>query len=54
MYVVVQDCTLEEFEDVTLVEFTYVVFTRMPGESYRRRIAHIQWSGSLLIVDAFM
>ena len=24
-------------EDVPLVEFMYFVFTRMPGESYRRR-----------------
>ena len=24
-------------EDVTVVEFIYLVFTRMPGESYRRR-----------------
>ena len=26
------------FEDVPLVEFMYLVFTRMPGESYRRRL----------------
>ena len=25
-------------EDVPLVEFMYLVFTRMPGESYRRRV----------------
>ena len=25
-------------EDVPLVEFTYLVFTRMPGERYRRRL----------------
>ena len=25
------------FEDVPMVEFMYLVFTRMPGESYRRR-----------------
>ena len=25
------------FQDVLLVEFMYLVFTRMPGESYRRR-----------------
>ena len=25
-------------EDVPLVEFMYLVFTRMPGESYRRRL----------------
>ena len=26
------------FEDVPLLEFMYFVFTRMPGESYRRRL----------------
>ena len=26
------------FEDVPLVEFMYLVFTRMSGESYRRRL----------------
>ena len=26
----------KRFEDVPLVEFTYLVFTRSPGESYRR------------------
>ena len=31
------------FEDVPLVVFLYLVFTRMPGESYRRRL------GSLLL-----
>ena len=31
------------FEDVPLVELTYFVFTRMPGDSYRRRL------GSLLL-----
>ena len=25
-------------EDVPLVEFTHLVFTRVPGESYRRRL----------------
>ena len=30
-------------EDVPLVKFVYLVFTRMPGESYRRRL------GSLLL-----
>ena len=30
-------------EDVPLVEFLYLVFTRMPGESYRRQL------GSLLL-----
>ena len=35
-------------EDIPLVEFMYVVFTRMPGESYRRRL------GSLLCLrDVF-
>ena len=28
----------EKNEDVPLVEFMYLVFTRMPGESYRRRL----------------
>ena len=32
-----------KFEDLPLVEFMYFVFTRMPGESYRRRL------GSLLL-----
>ena len=27
-----------EFEDVPLVELMYLVLTRMPGESYRRRL----------------
>ena len=27
----------QQFETVSLVEFIYLVFTRMPGESYRRR-----------------
>ena len=31
------------FEDVPLVDFTYLEFTRIPGESYRRRL------GSLLL-----
>ena len=35
---------VELSEDVTLVEFMYLVFTRMPGESYRRRL------GSLFVV----
>ena len=26
------------FEAVPLVEFTYIVFTRMPGESYPSRV----------------
>ena len=29
---------VEKNEDVPLVEFMYLVFTRMPGESYRRRL----------------
>ena len=28
-------------EDVPLVEFMYLVFTRMPGESYRRRLGSL-------------
>ena len=28
-------------EDVPLVEFMYLVFTRMPGESYRRRLSSL-------------
>ena len=28
-------------EDVPLVEFMYLVFTRMPGESYRRRLRSV-------------
>ena len=35
---------IESLEDVTLVEFMCLVFTRMPGESYRRRRL-----GSLLV-----
>ena len=27
-------------EDAPLVEFMYLVFTRMPGESYRRRLRY--------------
>ena len=26
------------YKDVPLVEFMYLVFARMPGESYRRRL----------------
>ena len=33
-----QYVSITMYEDVTLVEFMYLVFTRMPGESYRRRI----------------
>ena len=29
------------FEDVPLAEFMYFVFTRMPGESYRRRLGSL-------------
>ena len=29
---------VEKNEDVPLVEFMYLVFTRMPCESYRRRL----------------
>ena len=35
-------------EDVRLVEFMYLVFTRMPGESYRRRL------GSLLLYLSYV
>ena len=31
-------CPCVIFEDVPLVEFMYLVLTRMPGESYRRRL----------------
>ena len=34
-------------QDVPLVEFMYLVFTHLPGESYRR------WLGSLLLCDIF-
>ena len=30
--------TLKDKEDVPLVEFMCLIFTRMPGESYRRRL----------------
>ena len=30
-----------KFEDVPLVEFMYLVFTRMPGESYHRRLTSL-------------
>ena len=36
-------------KDVPLVEFMYLVFPRMPGESYRRR----QWSLLLYLCDVF-
>ena len=36
-------------EDVPLVEFMYLVFTRMSGESYRRRL----WSLLLRLCDVF-
>ena len=29
------------YEDIRLVEFMYLVFTRMPGESYRRRLSSL-------------
>ena len=32
------DRAQERFVDVLLVEFMYLVFTRMPGEMYRRRL----------------
>ena len=33
--------TKVECEDVPLVEFMYLVFIRMPGESYRRRLSSL-------------
>ena len=36
-------------EDVPVVEFMYLVFTRMPGESYRRRL----WSLFLYLCYVF-
>ena len=36
-------------EDVPLVEFMYLVFTRMPGESYCRRL----WSLLLYLCYVF-
>ena len=39
----------DEYEDVQLVEFVYVVFTRMPGESYRGRLRSL----SLCLCDVF-
>ena len=30
--------TSTDLEDVPLVQFMYLIFTRMPGESYRRRL----------------
>ena len=38
LYFVVISCWLFLFEHVPLVEFTYLIFTRMPGESYHRRL----------------
>ena len=34
----VHNCDLDRNEDVPVVEFTYLIFTRMPGKSYRRRL----------------
>ena len=31
-------------EDVLLVELMYLIFTRMPGESYRRRLRSLLYS----------
>ena len=31
-------CVCVFIEDVALIEFMYLVFTRMPGESYRGRL----------------
>ena len=38
--VTIQDFVVVFVEDVPLVEIMYLVFTRMPGESYRRRLDH--------------
>ena len=37
-------------EDVLLVEFMYLVLTRMPGESYRRRLGGCS-SGGVYVED---
>ena len=41
-------------EDVSLVEFMYLVFTRLPHESYRRRLRSLLfYFGYLLFVTYF-
>ena len=41
-------------EDVSLVEFMYLVFTRLPDESYRRRLRSLLfYYGCLLFVTYF-
>ena len=37
------------FEDVSLMEFIYLLFARMPGESYRRRFRSLM----LRLYDVF-
>ena len=37
------DDKLRMAENVPLVEFMYLVFTRMPGDSYRRRLRSLLW-----------
>ena len=38
IYIIICHWGVSFFEDLPLVEFMYSVFTRMPGESYRRRL----------------
>ena len=40
-YLLLNEAGASFFDDVTLVEFTYLVFTRMPGESYRRPLSSL-------------
>ena len=42
--------TKGNYEDVPLVEFMYLVFTRMPGESYLRRLRSLL----LCLCDVFL
>ena len=42
------DLLIQTFMDVPLVECMYLVFTRMPGESYRRRLRSL-----LCLYDVF-
>ena len=41
-------------EDVPLVEFMYLVFTRMPGESYRRRETQVFVVVAVLRIDSYL
>ena len=40
-------------EDVPLVEFTYLVFTCMPGQSYCRRLRSLLWKTHIIISRQF-